>query len=158
MANTSTVPIDTAVDGPRRRWSWLVARGLGAFAVLLIGAVHLDQYLGPYEAIPTIGTLFVVNFVAATVIGVALLAPIEHVAGRFAGAAVVLVTLSGIGLAAVSYLLLLVSERRPLFGFQEPGYDPTAIALTRGAEVAAVLLLGASLVGRFSGGTRKSRW
>jgi hypothetical protein len=158
MANTSTVPIATAVDEHRRRWSWLVARGLGAFAVLLIGAVHLDQYLGPYEAIPTIGTLFIVNFVAATVIGVALLAPIEHVAGRFAGAAVALVTVSGIGLAAVSYLLLLVSERRPLFGFQEPGYDPTAIAVTRGAEVAAVLLLGASLVGRISGGTPKRRW
>ncbi len=158
MANTSVAPIGTAVDRPRRRWSWLVARGLGAVAVLLIGAVHLDQYFGPYEAIPTIGTLFVVNFVAATMIGLALLAPMEHVAGRFAGATVALVTVSGIGLAAVSYLLLLVSERTPLFGFQEPGYDPSAIALTRGAEVAAVLLLGASLVGRFSGGIPKSRW
>ena len=126
--------------------------------MLLVGVVHLQQYLGPYEAIPTIGTLFVVNFVAATVIGVALLAPIEHLAGRWAGVAVALVTVSGIVLAAVSFVLLLVSERMPLFGFQEPGYDPTAIAVSRRAEVAAVMLLGASLAGRFSGTTPKYRW
>ena len=72
----------------------MVARGLGAMAVLVTGAVHLDQYFGPYRAIPTIGTLFIVNFVAATVIGVALLAPIEHLAGRSAGAAIALVTRS----------------------------------------------------------------
>ena len=57
-----------------------MARGFGALAVLLVGVVHLQQYLGPYAPIPTIGALFIVNFVAATVIGVALLAPIEHIA------------------------------------------------------------------------------
>ena len=142
----------------RRRWSWLVGRGLGALAVVLVGVVHLQQYLGPYEAVPTIGTLFVVNFVAATVIGLALLAPIEHVAGRWAGVAVALATVSGIVLAAGSFVLLLISERTPVFGFQEPGYDPTAIALSRAAEVAAVALLGASLVGRFAGTVPKQRW
>ena len=158
MANTSILPIPTAVGSPRPRGSWLVARGLGAFAVLLLGVVHLDQYSGPYEAIPTIGTLFIVNFVAATLLGIALLAPIEHVAGRWRGAAVALVTASGMALAAGTVVLLLVSERRPLFGFQEPGYDPTAIAVTKGAGVAAVALLGASLVGRFTGTAPKRRW
>ena len=158
MANTSILPWGTAVERTRPRSSWLVARALGALAVLLIAAVHLDQYMGPYEAIPTIGTLFVVNFVAATVISLALLAPIEHLAGRWAGVAVALATVSGIGLAATSFTLLLISERRPLFGFQEPGYDPTAIAVTKGAELAAVVLLGASLVGRFTGSTPKRRW
>jgi hypothetical protein len=158
MANTSIVPWGSVVDRTRPRWGWLVARFLGALAVLSIGVVHLDQYSGPYEAIPTIGTLFIVNFVAATVIGLALLAPVEHLTGRWAGVAVALVTVSGIGLATTSLTLLLISERRPLFGFQEPGYDPTAIALSKGAEVAAVVLLAASLVGRFAGSTPKRRW
>lgn len=60
---------------------WLAARGLGALATLAVGAVHLQQYFKLYSAVPTIGTLFVLNFVGATVIGVALLAPLERLAG-----------------------------------------------------------------------------
>jgi len=142
----------------RPRWGWLVARGLGALAVLAVGAVHLGRYNGPYSDIPTIGTLFVVNFVAATVIGLALLTPLEHIAGRWSGALVALVTAGGIALAAGSFVLLAVSERTPLFGFQEPGYDPAAIALSRQSEVAAVVLLSASLIARFATRTRKVRW
>lgn len=149
-----------AAAGSRQlpRWGWLVPRGLGAMAVLAVGAIHLDQYYGPYAAIPTIGTLFVVNFVVATAIGVALLAPLEHIAGRWASAAVFLVTTAGIALAAGSLVLLAISERTPLFGFQEPGYDPAAIALSRQTEIAAVALLGASLVARFATRTPKLRW
>jgi hypothetical protein len=139
-------------------WAWLVGRGLGALAILAVGAIHLQQHNGSYSAIPTIGTLFVVNFVAATVIGVALLAPIEHLAGRWAGALVALVAAGGIALAGGSFVLLLVSERRPLFGFQEPGYDPTAIANARATELAAVVLLTATLAARFSTGAPKARW
>ncbi len=158
---TSAPPaaIHASRDQPvQPRWGWLVARGLGALAVLAMGAIHLDQYFGPYSAIPTIGVLFVVNFVAATVIALALLAPLEHVAGRWAGVAVALVTAGGIGLAAGSLVMLLISERTPLFGFQEPGYDPSAIALSRQTEIAAVVLLGASLVARFATRTPKVRW
>jgi hypothetical protein len=136
----------------------LLARGVGALAVLAVGAIHLQQYYGPYAAIPTIGTLFVVNFVAAMVIGVALLLPLEHLAGRAAGAAVALVTAGGIALAGGSFVLLLISERRPLFGFREPGYDPTAIDLARATEIAAVVLLSVSLVARFATKAAKARW
>ena len=59
-------------EGRRPHWSWLVARGLGALALLAVGTIHLQQYLGPYSAIPTIGTLFLLNFAAAIVIGAAL--------------------------------------------------------------------------------------
>jgi hypothetical protein len=52
--------------------------------------------------------------------------------------------------ATVSFALLLVSENMPLFGSQEPGYDPTAIAASRGAEIATVIFLGASLASLFS--------
>ena len=142
----------------RPRWGWLAPRCLGALAVLAAGAVHLQQYFGPYAAIPTIGTLFLVNFAAAAVISVALLAPLEHGTGRWAGAAVALVTIGGIALSAGSFVLLLISEHTPLFGFQEPGYDPTAIAVFRSTEVAAVVLLGASLVARFATKAPKRRW
>jgi hypothetical protein len=148
----------TRVQEEPHRWGWLVARGLGALAVLTVGAIHLHEYSGPYQAIPTIGPLFLLNFVSATVIGLALLAPLEHLAGRFGGAAVALVTAGGIALAGISFALLLISERTPLFGFQEPGYDPGAIAASREAEIAAVVLLGVSLVARFATKTRKARW
>lgn len=164
---TTTEAASSAVDAPagragrparrsRRRsrpdarqwwppWIALTARGLGALSVLAVGAVHLQQYLWLYSAIPTIGTLFVLTFVGATVIGLALLAPIHRWAGRWGRAVLVLLTLGGIGLAVVTFALLLVSENMPLFGFQEPGYDPTAIAASQGAEIAAVIFLGASL-------------
>jgi hypothetical protein len=140
------------------RWGWLVPRFLGAVAVVVSGVVHLQQYFGPYREIPTIGQLFIVDFVAATLIGVALLAPVEHLAGRFAGAAIALLSAAGIALTAGSLVMLAISERTPLFGFQEPGYDPAAIDLTRQAEVAAVVLLGIVLAARFATKTPKQRW
>jgi hypothetical protein len=142
----------------RPRWGWLVGRVLGAVALLVMGVVHLQEYRGPYAAIPTIGTLFLVNFAAAVAIGAALLAPIEHVTGHWAGPAVALVAVSGIVLAAGSFVMLWISERRPLFGFQEPGYEPTAIAVSRYAEVAAVVLLVGSLIARFAGPGPNHRW
>ena len=56
-------------------------------------------------------------------------------------AAVVLVTAAGIGLAAVSLAMLIISEHGTLFGFHEPGYDPTAISRSRFAEIVAIALL-----------------
>src|SRR5262245_12785875 len=94
----------------RSSWWWLVARFFGALAVLAVGVIHLQQYVGPYSTIPNIGTLFLVNFALATVIGLALLAPIEHLTGRAAGAAVGLVSLAGIALSAGSFVLLAISE------------------------------------------------
>ena len=54
----------------------LAARFLGALSLLAVGAVHLQQYTTLYSAIPTIGTLFVLNFVGATAIGLGLLTPL----------------------------------------------------------------------------------
>ena len=142
----------------RSSWWWLVARFLGALAVLAVGVIHLQQYFGPYSTIPNIGTLFLVNFALATVIGLALLAPIEHFTGRAAGAAVGLVSLAGIALSAGSFVLLAISEQRPLFGFMEPGYDRVAIAASRAAEIVAVVLLTVSLIGRFVPRRAKARW
>ena len=134
-------------------------RALGALAVLAVGAIHLQQYFELYSAIPTIGTLFVLNFAGATAIGVGLLAPVEHLLGARLGAAVVgLLALAGTGLAATAFVFLAISEHTPLFGFMEPGYDPTAILASRLAEGAAVLLLGGFLVARFVGRWSSGRW
>jgi hypothetical protein len=153
-------PGATASDLPRDDvlgWGSLITRLLGAVAVLVIGVVHLQAYNGPYSAVPTIGRLFLVNFAAAMAIGVALLLPIGRLTAHWAGAAIVLVTMAGIGLAAVSFGMLVVSEHGTLFGFHEPGYDPTAIARSRIAEVVAVALLVVSLALR-TRATARPRW
>jgi hypothetical protein len=149
--------IETFDGGELRRWerpsvavSLVAVRALGALSVLAMGAAHLQQYLKIYSEIPTIGTLFLLNFAGATVIGLGLLAPIERALGRIGKGVVTLLALGGIGQAATSFIFLLVAERTPLFGFQEPGYDPPAIMATRAAEVAAVLLLGSFLVARLA--------
>jgi hypothetical protein len=125
------------------------ARVLGALALFIVGAVHLQQYFELYSEVPTIGTLFVLNFVGATIVGLGLLAPIERLFGRLGGAVLALLAVAGIAQAATAFVFLYISERTPLFGFMEPGYDPTAIAIARMSEVATVVFLGAFLVGRF---------
>ena len=65
--------------------AWLAVRALGALAVLTVGVVHLQQYLKLYWAIPTIGTLFVLNFAGAAAIATGLLAPVERLLGASLG-------------------------------------------------------------------------
>jgi hypothetical protein len=136
---------------------WYGARVLGALSLLSVGAVHLQQYLYLYSAIPTIGTLFVLNFVGATLIGLGLLAPTERLLGRFGRGAVDLLALGGAGLAATAFVFLFVSERTPLFGFMEPGYDPPAILASRVAEAVTVLVLGGFLIARLAARARAGR-
>jgi hypothetical protein len=140
----------------RRRWS--VVRGVGALSLLAVGAIHLQQYFYLYSTIPTIGTLFVLNFVGATAIGLGLLAPVERLLGRCGGAVVALLALAGAGQAATAFVFLLVSEHRPLFGFMEPGYDPPAIMASRVAELATVGLLGSLFAARLARRRRRGRW
>lgn len=149
VAGAEAVPI--RVERARARSAaWLVPRLLGALALLAVGAVHLQQYTTLYSAIPTIGTLFVLNFAGATAIALGLLAPLEALLGpRWGGRAVGLLALGGIALATTSFVFLAISEQTPLFGFMEPGYDPSAILASRIAEVATVVLLGAYVVARF---------
>ena len=131
-----------------RQWVWLTARVLGAFSLLAVGAVHLQQYDDLYSAIPTIGTLFVLNFVGATVVGVGLLVPFERLSRRWGAVVVAGLAVGGIALAGTAYVFLLIAERRPLFGFMEPGYNPAAIHVAQVSEIATVALLGVYLVAR----------
>src|SRR5688572_25288229 len=107
------------VGAARGLLEWAL-RALGAVSLLAVGAVHLQQYDALYSTIPTIGTLFVLNFAGATAIGLGLLAPVERLFGRLRGVLPVVLALGGIGIAATSFVFLFVSERTPLFGFMEP--------------------------------------
>jgi hypothetical protein len=137
---------------------WLAARVLGALSLLAVGAVHLQQYLELYSDIPTIGTLFLLNFVGATVTGLGLLAPLERLRGPLGCALVTLLALAGVAQAATAFVFLYISERTPLFGFTEPGYDPAAILTARISEAATVVLLGAFLAARLLRRAHAARW
>lgn len=112
-------------------------RGVGALALLAMGAVHLHEYFAEYyRVVPTIGPLFVLNFAGAVAIALLLLQPWRN---RMLDA---LVALGGIGMAVVSIVFLLVSERRPLFGFAEYGYRPAIVVALVSEALAAVCLTG----------------
>jgi hypothetical protein len=129
-------------DRPDRR-APAILRTLGGGAVLVVGAVHLQQYLADgFSSVRIIGWLFLLNFIGATVIGVGLLVPAARL--RFVH---FLLALGGIGLAATSFVFLFVSEHMSLFGFQEQGYR-AAIVVALAAEVVAVVALTGYLVAR----------
>jgi hypothetical protein len=116
-------------------------RYFGAVALLAVGAVHLQQYLGDdYDSIPTIGPLFLLNAIGSGVIAIGLLLPIERVLARRADAVVGLLALGAVIIAVTSLIMLFVSESISLFGFTESGYR-AAVVIAILAEAATTLLL-----------------
>jgi hypothetical protein len=126
----------------------LACRVLGAISLFAVGAIHLHLYLGHYGEVPTISTLFVMSFVGATLVAAGLLLPVDRWPGRLGGYALPALAVLGIGQAVTQLVFLAISERQPLFGFQEPGYDPSAILASRVTEVATVVFLTAFLATR----------
>jgi integral membrane sensor domain MASE1 len=123
-----------------------VALVLGSAGVLATGAVHLDEYAANgFSTVPTIGTLFLMNFIAASLVGVGLLLPLRRIAPHLADPLRILLALSGIGLAATSLIALWISESSSLFGFTDHGFRPTIIAAIL-AEATAIVGLTAYLV------------
>jgi hypothetical protein len=120
----------------------LALRILGAILVLFVGADHYYQYsVDDYSVLPTIGTLFLLNFISATAIGLILLAPLDRIFHRFGRTVLQLAALSGFGIAATSLVALLVSEHTKLFGFMESNYRPAIIIAIASEAAAAVVLL-----------------
>jgi hypothetical protein len=120
-------------------------RYLGSLALLGVGVDHLEQFsVDAYSAIPTIGTLFALNFAAAALVAAGLLAPVQRLPGLAGRVAVPALSLAGIGVAAGSIAGLLASETTGLFGFMETGYRPS-IVLSLGLEAATILLLAAHI-------------
>jgi hypothetical protein len=133
--------LSTLLRSPRMR---LAVRVLGALLLLFVGADHYYEYsVDGYSALPTIGTLFLLNFISATAVGLILLAPLGRFLPRFGRLTLRLAALSGFGIAATSLVALLVSEHTSLFGFMESNYRPAiivAIASEAGAAVVLALL------------------
>jgi hypothetical protein len=129
-----------------RRALAAATRYAGALALLAVGLDHLQQYAeDSYSVIPTIGTLFALNFASASVITAGLFAPVQKLPGRAGRLAVPLLALSGVGVAAGSLAGLFASETSGLFGFMETGYR-SAIVVSIALEVATIALLGAHLM------------
>jgi hypothetical protein len=126
-----------------RAWIVRVSLWIGALAVLATGVIHLQEYSDGYSAIPTIGTLFLLNFITATIVGLGLLLPFGLVT-RLAGSIRALLAVSGIGIAAGSLVALWISEQSSLFGFGERGYPPDIVRAIV-AEAVAVLALAVYL-------------
>ena len=127
------------------------SRYLGALAVLATGVAHIEQYsVDNYSTVPTIGTLFLLNFIGAIVIAVALVVPLRRIAGRYTDAVRAVIAVGGIGLGVLSLVALFVSETSGLFGFAEHGYR-MAIVSAIVAEAAAVVFLVIFLVANGTG-------
>jgi hypothetical protein len=115
----------------------LAVRALAAILLIFVGADHYYEYsVDHYSVLPTIGTLFLLNFLSATIVGLILLAPLHRIVHRFDKLTVRLAALSGFGIAAGSLAALLVSEHTTLFGFMESNYRP-AIIVAIASEAAA---------------------
>jgi hypothetical protein len=126
-------------------------RYLGAAALLGVGIVHLQQYDGAhYSAIPTIGTLFLLNFVSAALVAAGLFAPVQRLFPRLHKQILGGLAAAGIGIALGALVALLISEQTPLFGFMEGGYRQ-AIVIAIGFEIATMVLLAAFLAGVLRG-------
>jgi hypothetical protein len=134
-----------------------IPRLLGAASLLAIGGVHLQQYIvADYRVIPTIGSLFLLNFIGATVLGLYFLVPARARVGRVRFVADTIAALSGIGLAVSGFVALIVSEHTPLFGFMEMGYR-FAIVFTIASEGVATLTLAIFLAMSFDARRQPSR-
>ena len=119
-----------------------VARYLGAVSLLMVAAIHAQQYYDAYfSAVPTIGRLFMLNIIGAGLTGLLLLAPVRLLGRRAGDAILVLAGLAGIGVAAGTFTALIVSEYTPLFGFMESGYR-LAIVLTLLFDALTTAFLG----------------
>jgi hypothetical protein len=107
-------------------------RILGAVATLVVGAVHIQQFVGIIGDVPTVSELFLLNGIGAGVVAILLVVPRL----RFAGA------LAGIGLSGGALVSLAISRyvEGGLFDYTETSFRaPVLVAVI--AEVAAIGLL-----------------
>jgi len=113
----------------RRSWSGIA----GAALLIASGAIHLDLYLTGYRTIPTIGWLFLLQVIAAFVLG-AVIALTGNWLAAAAGAGFAVSTLGG-------YLL---SLRFGLFGFTEVRTTAGIVAGVIDVAAFAVLAIAAA--------------
>jgi hypothetical protein len=139
-------PARQARGGPKNvRVVGEIARHLGAISILIVGAIHAQQYYDAYfRVVPTIGTLFLLSFIGAGLFGAVLLMPVRRLGDRLGGFVLVLAALGAIGISLGTLVSLLISEYTPLFGFMESGYR-LAVLLTLVFDGLTTLFLGVFL-------------
>jgi hypothetical protein len=114
----------------------LIAAGAGL--AVYSGYIHLylwGKQPYPYRVIPTIGPLFLIQGIAAILIGVLVV-----VTRRF------FAVLLGAGMMVVSVAALVIDVQVGMFGFQDSWQAPYATGTLRYEIVGAVLLLIAAAV------------
>jgi hypothetical protein len=123
-----------------------ILRLIAAVSLFAVGAVHIQQYAANnYSTVPTIGPLFLVNFIGATVLGFYFLVPAGPRAGRLRFLIDTAAALTGWLVAGGALVGLLISEHTPLFGLMEHGYR-FAIQFAIVSEAVAVVTLTVFLV------------
>jgi hypothetical protein len=115
--------------------------------------VHLQQYLGDYHSIPTIGPLFLLNAIGCAAVAVGLLMPIERWLGE---RAVGLLALGGVAIGLGSLIGLYIAETGTLFGFSE-GTLETVMWIAIVAEAATIPLLGPVAIANLRPQGRRTR-
>jgi hypothetical protein len=127
----------------------LAVRIVGALLLLFVGLDHYYEYsVDSYSVVPTIGTLFLLNFISASVLGLVLLVPLERIAPRVGHLTQRAAALSGAGIAGTSLVALLISEQTKLFGFMESNYRMAIIVAIASEAAATIVLAALFLVGR----------
>jgi hypothetical protein len=118
----------------------------GALGVLATGADHLEEYsANHFSSVPTIGTLFLLNFIGSLVIAAGLLAPLGRLGHRLKGRIRRASAAGGISLAGLSLIGLWISETSSLFGFTDNGTRPAIVAAIA-AEAFTIVALSAYVV------------
>jgi hypothetical protein len=106
--------------------------------MLVIAAVHFQQYVDFMSHVPTVGVLFLLNAAGAAALALALAGPDRELRA--------LAALGGIGLATGSLVCLVISLTSSFAGFHEPTLRlPIVIAIV--AEGLALPVLGRCLAG-----------
>lgn len=112
-------------------------RALAALAVLVGGAVHLQQWSSVFRD-QSIGPTFLLNAIASLAVAIALVATDDRTVVRWS-------VVAGLALSILSLLALFASRTVGLPGFEATGYDVAEYEAIV-AEVAAAVLLGMTLV------------
>ena len=141
-----------------------IARYFGAASILVVGGIHAEQYYEAYSSqVPTIGTLFLLSFIGAGIVGAVLLAPVWLLGERLANLILGVAALCAIGIALGTLVGLLVSEYTPLFGFMESDYRLAVVLSLLFDGLASVFLglfvltIGPNLVRPFRTTARNTR-
>jgi hypothetical protein len=125
-----------ALESPTARWAVLALAGIGAAFLVWSGVIHLELWGDGYRDISVIGPLFLVQGIAAIILGVAIVA-FRWLALLAAGAVAGVATAVG----------LLLSVHVGLFGYTESLSVPYAtLSLAVEFTAAFVLLVATGLL------------